>query len=121
MAKRPIGLPEGIRSSSLELTAAPAHVVQVCPADFAEGKQWIGIEAFGQSLSCELPELDTRLQSDLDDGSENRLRSRTTSGGANSLIRLISPIRCCSSLPIEISSFTKAFSNMFDASITKSA
>ena len=47
-------------------------------ADYAEipdAEQRIRIEAFGQRLLRELPELDTRLQRDLDDGSEHRLRS----------------------------------------------
>src|ERR1700724_4025162 len=51
------------------------HVVQVSPANRAEYQQRIRIEALGQCLLRKLPEFDTRLQRDLDDGSEHRLRS----------------------------------------------
>src|ERR1700724_1027596 len=51
------------------------HVVQVSTAYRAEYQQRIRIEALGQRLLRKLPELDTRLQHDLDDGSEHRLRS----------------------------------------------
>ena len=56
-------------------TPVRTHVVQVGPADLAECQKRIGIEALGQRLFRELPELDARLQRDLDDGSEYRLRS----------------------------------------------
>jgi hypothetical protein len=51
------------------------RVVQVSPANRAECQQWIRIEALGQRLLRELPELDTRLQQDLKDNSEDYLRS----------------------------------------------
>jgi hypothetical protein len=51
------------------------HVVQVSPANRAECQQRIRIEALGQRLLRELPELDTRVQRDLHNGSEHRLRS----------------------------------------------
>src|SRR5215472_14363310 len=51
------------------------HVVQVSPANRAELQQRIRIEALGQGFLHELPKLDTRLQQDLDNGSEHRLRS----------------------------------------------
>src|SRR5271169_3047401 len=57
------------------LNDCPVHIVQVSPANRAEYQQRIRIEALGQRLLRKLPELDTRLQQDLEDGSENRLRS----------------------------------------------
>jgi hypothetical protein len=50
------------------------EVVQVGPANRAECQQRI-LDAIGQRLFRELPEFDTRLQHDLNDGSEHRLRS----------------------------------------------
>jgi hypothetical protein len=51
------------------------HVVQVYPANRAEPQQRVRTQALGQRLLRELPELDTRLQQDLDDGPKNRLGS----------------------------------------------
>src|SRR5215469_14596931 len=63
-----------IRSTPLSHDCS-VNVVQVSPTNGAEYQQRIRIEALGQRLLRELPELDTRLQQDLDDGSEHGLRS----------------------------------------------
>jgi hypothetical protein len=59
-----------------------AVVVQVSPANRAECQQRIRIAALGQRLVRALPELDTRLQRDLDDGSESRLGSADDIGSS---------------------------------------
>src|SRR5271166_6642157 len=54
---------------------ASPHAVEISPADLAERQKRIGFRALGQRLFRELPKLDTRLQRDLDNGSEHRLCS----------------------------------------------
>src|SRR5271165_4225442 len=53
---------------------ASPHPVEISPADLAERQKRIGIEGLGQRLLRELPKLDARLQRDLENGSEHRLR-----------------------------------------------
>ena len=103
------------------LHTRPTHVIQISPANRGERQKRIGFGALGQRLFRELPELDTRLQRDLHNGFEHRLRSTHNIIGANSLIRLISPIKRCSSPVGEMSSCMKEYSSKFDALITKSA
>ena len=50
-------------------------MVQVGPADQAEGQKRIGIRAFGQRFLRELPQLDAGLQRNLDDRPHHRLRA----------------------------------------------
>jgi hypothetical protein len=54
--------------------ADPTHVIQIRPADLAERQKRIGFGCLGQRLFRQLPKLDTRLQRDLHNGSEHRLR-----------------------------------------------
>jgi hypothetical protein len=57
------------------LERASPHPVEIGPADLAEGQKRIGIGALGQCLFRELPEIDTRPQGNLHNGSEHGLRS----------------------------------------------
>ena len=56
------------------LEHASPHAVEIRPADLAERQKRIGIGALGQCLFRELPELDTRPQCNLHNGSEHGLR-----------------------------------------------
>ena len=54
---------------------ASGDAVEIGPADLAEREKRIGNRATRQRLFRELAQLDARLQRDLNDGSERRLRS----------------------------------------------
>ena len=56
------------------LEHASPHAVEIRPADLAERQKRIGIGALGQCIFRELPELDTRPQCNLHNGSEHGLR-----------------------------------------------
>jgi hypothetical protein len=61
--------------NAVALQRASPHAVEIRPTDLAERQKRIGIGALGQCLFRELPELDTRPQCNLHNGSEHRLRS----------------------------------------------
>ena len=61
--------------NAVALEHASPHAVEIGPADLGERQKRIGIGALGQCLFRELPELDTRPQCNLHNGSEHGLRS----------------------------------------------
>ena len=66
----------GIEPSAVASHQGSPHVVKVCPTDYAEFHKRIGIEALGQRLCQELPELYAWFQRNLDEGPKHRLRCR---------------------------------------------
>jgi hypothetical protein len=61
--------------NAVALEHASPHAIEIGPADLGERQKRIGIGALGQCLFRELPELDTRPQCNLHNGSEHGLRS----------------------------------------------
>jgi hypothetical protein len=74
----------------------PVHSVQVRPASLAEWQKQVRIGILGQ-IRREFSEIEAQLQGDLDVRLITASPRSIMVGGAKSLIRFNSPIRCCSS------------------------
>jgi hypothetical protein len=92
-----LDLPAGFRPAVTHKSdRGPVHSVQVRPASLAEWQKQVRIGILRQ-ICPEFSEIEARLQRDLDDPSDHSVAEVDYAGGAKSLIRFNSPIRCCSS------------------------